>query len=587
MRSHSRGVPAGCGRRGSRSSSGGPRVAGTSRITYRDTNYAGRLGWREIVAGADAKSRSDELRAYPKDLLSSPLHVTSVATTVAPTNDPAPGLTRGRALEAPDRVADGGFASLIAHEKLGAGFVLLSLLIAMFWGAAHAFSPGHGKSIVAAYLVGSRGTPRHAVFLGLTVTVTHTIGVFALGLVTLSLSQFIVPDQLFPWLNLVSALLIVAVGVSVLRWRVREWRKKDAQPRPPPRPRAQPRSRRHHHTHDHALSARRLLGIGISGGIVPCPTALVVLLAAISLHRVGYGLVLILAFSLGLAGAMTTIGVIAVSAKRVFRRVDFDGGLDPPPPRDQRARRPRPRPGDDPARAPEGDLEMFGLDDWIAHLSGGATLLAVVGVAILLGLRHATDPDHLAAVTTLIASGRERTTRLAARLGLSWGMGHAASLFAFGLPIVLFKAYLPEAVQQGAETAVGFLIIGLAVWLLVRWRRGRLQIHPHPHVHTVRARGPLQAFGIGLVHGMGGSAGVGVLLLAAIHDRGVAVLALALFALCTAISMAALSTGFGLTLANATASRSFGRIAPALGGLSLLFGLWYALGALQLAPYFL
>ncbi len=196
----------------------------------------------------------------------------------------------------------------------------------MFWGAAHAFSPGHGKSIVAAYLVGSRGTPRHAVFLGLTVTVTHTIGVFALGLVTLSLSQFIVPDQLFPWLNLVSALLIVAVGVSVLRWRVREWRKKDASARPPPRPRAQPRSR-HHHNHDHALSARRLLGIGISGGIVPCPTALVVLLAAISLHRVGYGLVLILAFSLGLAGAMTTIGVIAVSAKRVFRRVDFDGGL--------------------------------------------------------------------------------------------------------------------------------------------------------------------------------------------------------------------------------------------------------------------
>ena len=306
----------------------GPRVAGTSRITYRDTNYAGRLGWREIIAGADAKSRSDELRAYPKDLLSSPLHVTSVATTVAPTNDPAPGLTRGRALEAPDRVADGGFASLIAHEKLGAGFVLLSLLIAMFWGAAHAFSPGHGKSIVAAYLVGSRGTPRHAVFLGLTVTVTHTIGVFALGLVTLSLSQFIVPDQLFPWLNLVSALLIVAVGVSVLRWRVREWRKKDAQP---DHHHGHGHSHGHghgdYHTHDHALSARRLLGIGISGGIVPCPTALVVLLAAISLHRVGYGLVLILAFSIGLAGAMTTIGVIAVSAKRVFRRVDFDGGL--------------------------------------------------------------------------------------------------------------------------------------------------------------------------------------------------------------------------------------------------------------------
>jgi high-affinity nickel permease len=228
---------------------------------------------------------------------------------------------------------------------------------------------------------------------------------------------------------------------------------------------------------------------------------------------------------------------------------------------------------------------MFGLDDWISHLSSGATLLAVGGVAVLLGLRHATDPDHLAAVATLIASGRERTARLAARLGLSWGIGHAASLFAFGLPIVLFKAYLPEAVEQGAETTVGILIVGLAVWLLVRWRRGLLRTHLHPHVHKVRTRSPLQAFGIGLVHGMGGSAGVGVLLLAAIQDRGLAVLALGLFALCTAISMAVLSTGFGLTLA--TAHASFERITPTLGAASLLFGVWYALGALQLAPHFL
>jgi ABC-type nickel/cobalt efflux system permease component RcnA len=247
---------------------------------------------------------------------------------------------------------------------------------------------------------------------------------------------------------------------------------------------------------------------------------------------------------------------------------------------------------------------MFGLDTWIAHLSNGATLLAVTGVAIVLGLRHATDPDHLAAVTTLIASGRDRTKRLAARLGLAWGLGHATSLFAFGLPIVLFKAYLPEPVQRGAETAVGFLIIALAVWLLVRWRRGLFHIHPHEHEagahvhihgharearhehrHTVRARSPLQAFGIGLVHGMGGSAGVGVLLLAAIHDRLVAVVALGLFAFFTAISMALLSTGLGLTLSNDRVRRSFNRTAPALGAASLLFGVWYALGALQLAPY--
>jgi nickel/cobalt exporter len=295
---------------------GGPRVDGASRIAYRDTNDASRIGWHEIVVGAKAHSRSDELRAYPKDLLQSPLSVRRITATLAPTTDLPPELTHGQALRAPDRVADGGFASLIARDRLSVGFVLLSLLVAMFWGAAHALSPGHGKSIVAAYLVGSRGTPRHALLLGLTVTVTHTIGVFALGLITLSLSAFVVPEHLYPWLNLVSALLIVGVGLSVLRWRIREWRKRSVA-----------HGHDHDHEHDHALGARRLLGIGISGGIVPCPTALVVLLAAISLHRVGYGLVLILAFSVGLAAAMTAIGVVAVSAKRVFARVDLDGGL--------------------------------------------------------------------------------------------------------------------------------------------------------------------------------------------------------------------------------------------------------------------
>src|ERR671922_2127936 len=161
---------------------------------------------------------------------------------------------------------------------------------------------------------------------------------------------------------------------------------------------------------------------------------------------------------------------------------------------------------------------MFGLDDWIAHFSDGTTLALVGVVAIVLGLRHAADPDHLAAVTTLIATGKDRAARAAARLGLSWGLGHATSLFAFGLPIVLFKAYLPERVQQGAETAVGVLIAGLAVWLLVRWRRGLFHLHlhehegdrhlhvhdhrpgrRHPHQHT-RARSPQQAFAIGLVH---------------------------------------------------------------------------------------
>jgi len=226
----------------------------------------------------------------------------------------------------------------------------------------------------------------------------------------------------------------------------------------------------------------------------------------------------------------------------------------------------------------------------------------VIGVAIVLGLRHASDPDHLAAVTTLIAGGREHAGRAARRLGFYWGLGHATTLFAFGLPILLFKAYLPEPVQQGAETLVGLMIVALAVWLLVRWRRGLFHLHVHSHegVHVhghshrgdghphgaTRARSPLQAFGIGLVHGLGGSAGVGVLLLATIHSHVIGVLALALFAFFTAVSMALLSTGLGLTLASPPAQRSVARIAPVLGVLSLLFGVWYAAGAQNLLPYY-
>jgi ABC-type nickel/cobalt efflux system permease component RcnA len=248
---------------------------------------------------------------------------------------------------------------------------------------------------------------------------------------------------------------------------------------------------------------------------------------------------------------------------------------------------------------------MFGLDDKLASMSDGTSLLIVIVVAVLLGFRHATDPDHLAAVSTLVASGRERGARCAALLGSAWGAGHATSLFAFGVPIVLFKAYLPESVQRGAETAVGVMIVALAAWLLVRWRRGLFHVHVHEHsgsrhahghVHgspaehaherTRKARSPFQAYAIGLVHGMGGSAGVGVLLLAAIHDHAVALAALALFAFFTAVSMAALSTGLGMTLASAPMRRCFARVAPVLGVGSLLFGLWYVLGAQGVAPYY-
>jgi nickel/cobalt exporter len=296
--------------------------ASGSRLALRDRNYDSRLGWREIVIqagrGAEivtssvpAESASDELRAYPDRLLSAPLDVTRATATFRPGDSAAPPPELGDAPVA-ERTS-GRFESLIAERELGPGAIVLSLLLAAFWGAAHALTPGHGKAIVAGYLVGSRGKPRHAVALGLIVTVTHTIGVFALGLVTLALSAFIVPERLYPWLTLVSGLLVVGVGASVLRSRIRQRR-------------AHAHGHHHHHDHHHH-ELRGLLGVGVAAGLLPCPSALVVLLSAFALHRIGLGLALILAFSVGLAATITGIGLVAVLARRAFGRLRLDGPL--------------------------------------------------------------------------------------------------------------------------------------------------------------------------------------------------------------------------------------------------------------------
>jgi len=231
---------------------------------------------------------------------------------------------------------------------------------------------------------------------------------------------------------------------------------------------------------------------------------------------------------------------------------------------------------------------MFGLDDWIAGLSDSGSVLVVVLVATLLGLRHATDPDHVAAVTTLVASGRDNAARSAAHLGAWWGLGHAVTLVAFGLPILVAERYLPARAQQGAETAVAALIVFLAIRLLLRWRHGVFSTVPggkdgDDHRHGVRT--PIGAFGIGLVHGMGGSAGVGVLLLAAIPDQTVAIAALLVLAVFTAVSMTLVTSGFGATLTIPSVARSVSGVAPALGVASLAFGVWYAAAAWSLAPY--
>ena len=250
---------------------------------------------------------------------------------------------------------------------------------------------------------------------------------------------------------------------------------------------------------------------------------------------------------------------------------------------------------------------MSELDGWLeGFLHGEVGVGVILIVSMLLGLRHASDPDHLAAVTTLIASGEERhQVRKAGVMGFLWGLGHGTTLVLIGLPLVLLNQYLPEVVGRIAEVAIGCIIVLLAARLLVRWRRGLYHVHVHTHdggeahrhvhshardeshghAHRVPKRTPLSSYGVGLVHGIGGSGGLTLLLISTISDKAQATGALLLFAAGTAVSMALLSTAFGLVIAGGPIARNFERVAPVLGVLSMAFGVWYALAALGVAVY--
>ena len=331
-------------------------------FVFKDTNYSDRLGWQEVVvqggegvkltqSSVPSTDESAELTAYPESRLKSPPVVSEArfrfaagVTSTAPT--PAVD-NRATVPTAAGKTGD-RFAALIAREKLTPAFVALSLLAAMAWGAAHALGPGHGKTIVAAYLVGSRGTARHALFLGLTVTATHTSTVILLGLTTLYASRFFAAEDLYLWLSVLSGLMVVLMGAFLFTSRLRGLlrRRPVATPAgtaPSSRMRLKTRLTSNPAAHDHAVAHehqhdglyhdygdghghshlpapgwRGLLALGISGGLLPCPTALVVMLASIALGRTGYGLVLVLAFSVGLAGVLTGIGVILVHARSLL-----------------------------------------------------------------------------------------------------------------------------------------------------------------------------------------------------------------------------------------------------------------------------
>jgi nickel/cobalt transporter (NicO) family protein len=337
------------------------RVRGARRVELRDGTFPGRVGWVAVQArpgegtavktAAPATDPTDGLRRYPEDLLESPSDERDARFDVRPGAGTLDAGT-GRVSSGGDARGEDGFAGLLADDS-----VLVLLLLAAFgWGAVHALSPGHGKAMVAAYLVGTRGSTRDAIVLGATVTVTHTAGVIALGAVALGLSAWILPEQLYPWLTLVSGLLVVSVGAAVLRGRLRGFghshdhahgghthvhgghthahgghdHAHDHALAGDEREHAPATAHQHAHgAHEHAAERRAgrkgLLAMGASAGLIPCPSALVVLLGAVAQHRIGLGLVLIVAFSLGLAATLTALGIAVVHAGRLLSRLPVPG----------------------------------------------------------------------------------------------------------------------------------------------------------------------------------------------------------------------------------------------------------------------
>jgi len=338
-------------------------VSDPTRVEVDDATFAGRVGWRDVIVrpgeGTRVKSNvpatepTRELREYPESLLSSPEDRTQASLAVSGGDGEviAPARSGAGTVTTTARDGGGGFADLFADAAAGDGVLVLLLLAALGWGALHALSPGHGKTMVAAYLVGSRGTPGQAVALGATVTVTHTIGVFTLGLITLLLSDYILPEDLYPWLNLVAGLLVVVVGLAVLRSRIRG-RELGHHHHDHDHTHAHDHTHDHGHTHAHGhghdhdhghdhghghhhhtpppgekLTPRGLLALGASAGLIPCPSALVVLLGAIAQNEVVLGMILIVAFSIGLAATLTVLGLAIVWSSNLLSRVPVTGPI--------------------------------------------------------------------------------------------------------------------------------------------------------------------------------------------------------------------------------------------------------------------
>ncbi len=620
-------------------------------LRLEDENYSERIGWREIVvvplsgitvfnSSAFGNGLSDELKSYPGGLLAAPLAERKAELSFSSGPLPAgvrPLMSRdGRPAQTParDRLAE-----LIAAPHLTPGVALVGLLFAIVLGAVHALSPGHGKTVVGAYLVGSRGTARHAAFLGLTVTITHTAGVFALGVVTLLASEYVVPEKLFPVLSFVSGAIVMGIGLSLLIRRLRKaggWGSHShthiqaghGDSHAPGEAMAHDHihvtdpAEPHSHggqTHSHLppgadgspVTWRSLLALGISGGILPCPSALVVLLAAISLHRVGYGLVLVVAFSVGLAGVLTTVGLAFVYAGRLVKAT---GKFD---------RLARVLPIFSAfviacagvavcyEAVNQAGLNLFQFISELTPRLGAATAnaepsfisvgaLGVLGIGLVYGLKHATEADHIVAVSAIVSEHRKLVR--AAFVGGLWGAGHTASLIIVGVFVLALRIAIPEHVASWLEFAVALMIIGLGIAASRRALRSRSDLHIHehghsdlthahihfhegsrladavqPHTHAV-ARIGFKPLLVGAMHGLAGSGALTLLVLTQINSSLLGLLYLGVFGVGSIIGMLLMSGLVGLPFV--LSSRKLGGVHYQLqmlaGVLSIVFGVWYA-----------
>ncbi|MCM3870414.1 MAG: sulfite exporter TauE/SafE family protein [Pyrinomonadaceae bacterium] len=606
-------------------------AAGSSRRARLEVkNYSERVGWREIVivpssgvtvfdSTAFGSAVTDELKEYPQDRLAAPLDERAAEWSFTMGDLPT-SATQLRTREGlpVERAARDRFAELIAVPQLTPSVALLALLLAAGLGALHAFSPGHGKTVVGAYLVGSKGTVKHAAFLGLTVTVTHTAGVFALGLVTLFASRYVLPERLFPILSFISGAIVLIIGVSLFVRRLRAAFFGEALGHTHG-PGNEDHTHEHSVVHSHGGSAhshmppdadgasvswRSLLALGVSGGLLPCPSALVVMLAAISLGRVGYGLALVVAFSVGLATTLTAIGLLFVYAGRLIKGPAGNGWLVRLLPALSAlviacvgaaiCSEALGQVGLHVTALRDSFGKSYGVGDSLTSMSAAA----VLGLGLIFGLKHATEADHIVAVSTIVSE--HRNVLRAALVGGLWGVGHTASLLVVGVVVLLLRVAVPLLAAAWLEFGVALMIVGLGVNVIVRALRrqnvhGHLHEHDglkHAHVHFhdremeppshshAVARVGLKPVLVGAMHGLAGSAALTLLVLTQIESFGLGLLYLMVFGIGSVFGMLLMSSLVGLPFA--LSAGRLPRLSHGLqliaGVLSVAFGLWYAFG---------